>query len=197
MKMREERAQRVSRDAKARIYIEEAEQSGRKVIRAKNVSYRYGDEPLIEGFSIKIMRGDRIGLIGNNGIGKTLAAHAKPALTIDRQRVETGLPVTTCKPRLLGHCRVDDADGEEDLRHGEPPGQHQRRGERRHHHEQGIHDVVGGDVPGRAAGAREAPTHLAAEADHGCRGEWPRQSRSDRKSPGRRRWSFRYRREWR
>ena len=71
MKMREERAQRVSRDARARIHIEEAEQSGRKVIRAKGVGYQYGDEPLIEGFSIKIMRGDRIGLIGNNGVGKT------------------------------------------------------------------------------------------------------------------------------
>ena len=71
MKMREERAQRMSRDSKARIHIEESEQSGRKVIRAKNVSYRYDDEPLIEGFSIKIMRGDRIGLIGNNGVGKT------------------------------------------------------------------------------------------------------------------------------
>ncbi len=71
MKMREERAGRVSPEARARIYIEEAERSGRKVIRAKNVSYRYGDEPLIEGFSIKIMRGDRIGLIGNNGVGKT------------------------------------------------------------------------------------------------------------------------------
>ena len=52
MKMREERAQRVSPEARARIYIEEAERSGRKVIRAKNVSYGYGDEPLIEGFSI-------------------------------------------------------------------------------------------------------------------------------------------------
>jgi ATP-binding cassette subfamily F protein uup len=71
IKMREERAQRVSPEATARIYIEEAEQSGRKVIRAKNVSYGYGGEPLIEGFSIKIMRGDRIGLIGNNGVGKT------------------------------------------------------------------------------------------------------------------------------
>jgi ATP-binding cassette subfamily F protein uup len=71
MKMREERAQRIAPEARARIYIEEAEQSGRKVIRAKNVSYRYGDEPLIENFSVKIMRGDRIGLIGNNGVGKT------------------------------------------------------------------------------------------------------------------------------
>ncbi len=71
IKMREEREQRISRDAKARIHIEEAEQSGRKVIRAKNVSYGYGNEPLIRDFSLKIMRGDRIGLIGNNGVGKT------------------------------------------------------------------------------------------------------------------------------
>ena len=71
MKMREEREQRLGRDATARIHIEEAEQSGRKVIRARNVSYAYGDEKVIDNFSIKIMRGDRIGLIGNNGVGKT------------------------------------------------------------------------------------------------------------------------------
>jgi ATP-binding cassette subfamily F protein uup len=71
MKMREERAGRVKRESAARIYIEEAESSGRKVIRAKNVSYGYGDEKLIDNFSIKIMRGDRIGILGNNGVGKT------------------------------------------------------------------------------------------------------------------------------
>jgi ATP-binding cassette subfamily F protein uup len=71
MQMREERAKRQSPTRGARIYIEEAEQSGRKVIRAKNVTYRFGDEPLIENFSIKIMRGDRIGILGNNGVGKT------------------------------------------------------------------------------------------------------------------------------
>ncbi len=69
-RMREQRAGRVSREPGARIHIEEGAQSGRKVIRAKNVSFRY-DEPLIENFSIRIMRGDRIGLIGNNGVGKT------------------------------------------------------------------------------------------------------------------------------
>jgi ATP-binding cassette subfamily F protein uup len=70
-KMREEREARIAREARARIHIEEAEQSGRKVIRARNVSYAYGDERVISNFSIKIMRGDRIGLIGNNGVGKT------------------------------------------------------------------------------------------------------------------------------
>lgn len=70
-KMREEREKRVKRESAARIYIEEAESSGRKVIRARNVSYGYGDEPLINNFSIKIIRGDRIGILGNNGVGKT------------------------------------------------------------------------------------------------------------------------------
>ena len=70
-KMREEFSGRIKQDDKARIHIEEAEQSGRKVIRAKNIGYSYGDEKVIQDFSIKIMRGDRIGLIGNNGVGKT------------------------------------------------------------------------------------------------------------------------------
>ena len=68
MKMRQEREERIAQDGKARIHIEEGEQSGRKVIRARNVSYSYGDEEVIKDFSIKIMRGDRIGLIGNNGV---------------------------------------------------------------------------------------------------------------------------------
>ena len=71
MKMREAFEERIGRESKARIHIEEAEQSGRKVIRARNVSYAYGDESVISNFSVKIMRGDRIGLIGNNGVGKT------------------------------------------------------------------------------------------------------------------------------
>ncbi len=70
-KMRAEREARIATDATARIHIEEAEQSGRKVIRARNVSYSYGNEDVIRDFSIKIMRGDRIGLLGNNGVGKT------------------------------------------------------------------------------------------------------------------------------
>ena len=70
-RMREDRAERLTQEQRARIHIEEAERSGRKVIRAKNVSYAYGEEKVIESFSIKINRGDRIGLIGNNGVGKT------------------------------------------------------------------------------------------------------------------------------
>ncbi len=70
-KMREEYAGRIKQDDKARIHIEDAEQSGRKVIRARNIGYSYDNNAVIKNFSVKIMRGDRIGLIGNNGVGKT------------------------------------------------------------------------------------------------------------------------------
>lgn len=69
--MRREYAARVKPDGKARIHVEEAERSGRKVIEARNITYSYDQDPLIEKLSIKIMRGDRIGLIGNNGVGKS------------------------------------------------------------------------------------------------------------------------------
>ena len=69
--MREMRSQRVSRPDQARISIEEGERSGRKVIRLRNVTHSYGDTPLINNLSLKITRGDRIGLIGNNGVGKS------------------------------------------------------------------------------------------------------------------------------
>ena len=69
--MRQNRAQRVNVQGKAKITVETAENSGRKVIEARSVCHGYGNEQLINNFKIKIMRGDRIGLIGNNGVGKS------------------------------------------------------------------------------------------------------------------------------
>jgi ATP-binding cassette subfamily F protein uup len=69
--MRVARAARMAKESSARIHIEEAGQSGRKVIRARKVCFSYDGSRLIENFSLQIMRGDRIGLIGNNGVGKT------------------------------------------------------------------------------------------------------------------------------
>ena len=69
--MREVRAQRVNPDARARVHIEEADQSGRKVLDARGLSFGYGDSRLIQDFSLRIRRGDRIGLVGNNGVGKS------------------------------------------------------------------------------------------------------------------------------
>lgn len=69
--MRKEVAKRLKRQDKARIHIEEAEQSGRKVIEAHNICHSYGENKLIDKLSLKVMRGDRIGLVGNNGVGKS------------------------------------------------------------------------------------------------------------------------------
>ena len=70
-KMRRERAERVTRQGKASIYVEAAEQSGRKVCEMRAVTHSYNHESLIKNLKLKIMRGDRIGLIGNNGVGKS------------------------------------------------------------------------------------------------------------------------------
>ncbi|MEL6870342.1 MAG: ATP-binding cassette domain-containing protein [Pseudomonadota bacterium] len=70
-KMRDEYAQRQKRAQSARVHIEAAEQSGRKVVQLHKVSYRYRDAPLIDDLSLTIQRGDRIGLVGNNGVGKS------------------------------------------------------------------------------------------------------------------------------
>jgi len=71
MRMRDERQKRITHETHARIHIGESEKSGRKVIRVKNINYQYTNEPLIKNFTLNIQRGDRIGIVGNNGIGKT------------------------------------------------------------------------------------------------------------------------------
>ena len=69
--MREERAQRVNPDERARAHIEEAENSGRKVLDIKNIAFGYDQHMLVQNFSLRVQRGDRIGLVGNNGVGKS------------------------------------------------------------------------------------------------------------------------------
>jgi ABC transport system ATP-binding/permease protein len=70
--LREERAQRVKRPRTARIHINQSnESSGRKVIEARHLTHSLGGKRLLDRFSLRIMRGDRIGIIGNNGVGKT------------------------------------------------------------------------------------------------------------------------------
>jgi len=71
LEMRDEFSKRRKVQNSAHISIDQADNSGRKVIRAKGISYSYGDEPLISGLTLQIMRGDRIGLVGNNGVGKS------------------------------------------------------------------------------------------------------------------------------
>jgi ATP-binding cassette subfamily F protein uup len=70
--MRDERKQRVNQQGKAEIKIAEAEKSGKLVAEAEHVSLAFDSgRKVIDDFSLTVMRGDRIGLIGANGAGKT------------------------------------------------------------------------------------------------------------------------------
>jgi ABC transport system ATP-binding/permease protein len=55
----------------ANLAAAEAEKSGRLVIEAKNIGKAFGERKIVENFSIRIQRGDRIGIVGPNGAGKT------------------------------------------------------------------------------------------------------------------------------
>jgi len=71
-KMREERSQRKELTGTVRMQQHDAQSSGRLVIEAKGIAFAYKpDEPIIHDFSMSIMRGEKIGVIGPNGSGKT------------------------------------------------------------------------------------------------------------------------------
>ena len=69
--LRRERAARRERLGQVALKLDSGERGGRMVAELDNVSKGYGDRLLIAGFTTRIVRGDRIGLIGPNGIGKT------------------------------------------------------------------------------------------------------------------------------
>jgi ATP-binding cassette subfamily F protein uup len=55
----------------AKMQLQAGEKSGRLVIQAKNVSFAYDERPIVNDLSVTIMRGDKIGILGPNGCGKT------------------------------------------------------------------------------------------------------------------------------
>ncbi|MCP4603942.1 MAG: ATP-binding cassette domain-containing protein [Proteobacteria bacterium] len=70
-KMRLESRARLQVTGAVQMSMQEGSRPGKRIIEAKNVSFGYGDSELICSLSTKIGRGDKIGIIGPNGIGKT------------------------------------------------------------------------------------------------------------------------------
>lgn len=70
-RLRLERAARRDRQGNVKLNIDAGERSGKLVAELENVKKSYGDRTLINDFSTRILRGDRIGLLGPNGIGKS------------------------------------------------------------------------------------------------------------------------------
>lgn len=69
--LRERRRARVIPTGRATAAAQEAAGSGSLVIAADAITKRYGERTIVRGFSTRIMRGDRVGIVGANGAGKT------------------------------------------------------------------------------------------------------------------------------
>ncbi|HKJ53727.1 MAG TPA: ATP-binding cassette domain-containing protein, partial [Gammaproteobacteria bacterium] len=70
-KMREERSRRREPLAGARIGAQQAEASGKIVIEAEGLEFAWQDKPIVSDFSCRILRGEKIGILGPNGCGKS------------------------------------------------------------------------------------------------------------------------------
>lgn len=69
--LRAERASQIKRQGTAAMALEAGPKSGRKVVEAMGITKAFGDKTILRPFDITIQRGDRIALVGPNGVGKT------------------------------------------------------------------------------------------------------------------------------
>jgi ABC transport system ATP-binding/permease protein len=69
--LRAQRASQIKRQGTADMMFEAGQKSGRKVMEADSISKTYDGSVIIQDFSLKVQRGDRIAFVGPNGVGKT------------------------------------------------------------------------------------------------------------------------------
>ena len=69
--LREQRREQIKQIGSVHLEIEEGELKSKMVIEAKHVSKAYGARELVKDFSIRVLKGNRIGIVGPNGAGKT------------------------------------------------------------------------------------------------------------------------------
>src|SRR6202045_3696917 len=93
-KLRQARREYRGAAGKAVIDAAQAEKSGALVIQADRIGKAFGARPIIVDFSIRVMRGDRIGIVGPNGTGKTTLINVlSGALAPDSGEVRLGANV--------------------------------------------------------------------------------------------------------
>jgi len=69
--LRATRSAQIKRQGTAEMVLEAGQKSGKKVIEAIDISKEYDGKTIVSNFSLKIQRGDCIGFVGPNGVGKT------------------------------------------------------------------------------------------------------------------------------
>ncbi len=108
------REKQASAPQEVKLTLQEAGETGRKVIEARHIAKSYGGVPIVRDFSTKIARGDRVGIVGPNGAGKTtlinmligtLAPEVRPSEARHQSRDRHPRPkAREPRPRHLG-CR--------------------------------------------------------------------------------------------
>ncbi|MGJ3261017.1 MAG: ATP-binding cassette domain-containing protein [Rhodospirillales bacterium] len=94
--LRKSRQEQRKAAGEVKITASEAATSGKRVIEAEDISKSFGDRKIVDGFSTRILRGDRIGVIGPNGAGKTtLLNMLTGALEPDSGHVTLGTTLET------------------------------------------------------------------------------------------------------
>ncbi|PCI20705.1 MAG: ABC transporter ATP-binding protein [Piscirickettsiaceae bacterium] len=89
--LRRQRAERRGLAGPAKLEIEKGEKSGKLVIEAENICVAYEGRRMVHDFSCRLMRGDRVGLVGPNGIGKsTLIKALLQEIALDSGAVKHG-----------------------------------------------------------------------------------------------------------
>ena len=69
--LREERSSMIRRQGTAAMEFESGPTSGKKVIEARGLEKAFGDQVILRGLDLRILRGDRVAFVGPNGVGKT------------------------------------------------------------------------------------------------------------------------------
>jgi ATP-binding cassette subfamily F protein uup len=116
--LRQERRDQRRSVGEVKIQVSEADISGKMVVEAEHVSKSFGDRAIVADFSTRVIRGDRIGIVGANGAGKTtlikiLTGELKPdsgkvrlgsnleLASLDQRRAKLD-PASTLKQALTG-----------------------------------------------------------------------------------------------
>jgi len=69
--LRQERRDQRAMTGTVNLTVSQGAASGKRVFEAENISKAYGDNVVVKDFSIRVQRGDRLGIVGANGAGKT------------------------------------------------------------------------------------------------------------------------------
>ncbi|MEO5368890.1 MAG: ATP-binding cassette domain-containing protein [Magnetococcus sp. DMHC-1] len=127
-RLRRQRQARIERVGQARMIIQEAQRSGKLVVETENIHYGYQGIPCIRNFSTLILRGEKVGIIGPNGCGKTtllqiLLGHLVPdqgqvrqgtrleVAYFDQNRSQLDDLASVADNVAHGRERIDTADG--------------------------------------------------------------------------------------